>query len=125
MQRLINEEISFFLAYIEKTDTQKMIKVFNASLQSLNNHFPLIKIFNLKETRSLIDGIFKSVTDSISATVDTLMSGQRQRKEYTINEEIPDWNELSFQEVMVTPPPGVGLAMNHSYSCHINQCALK
>ena len=75
MQRLINEEISYFFAYIEKTDTQKMIKVFNASLQSLNNHFPLIKIFNLKETRSLIDGIFKSVTDSISATVDTLMSG--------------------------------------------------
>lgn len=111
MQQLIDKEIMYFFGCIRKSDTITMVKLFNSSLQGLNKHYPSIKIFNLVETRSLIDGIFKSVTASISSSVDTLMAGDRQHREYTISELIPCWDDLPFQEVMVTPPPDIGAAV--------------
>ena len=108
MKRLIDEKITYFFGYIKKSHTLKMVKAFNSSLYALSKHYPSIKHFNLSETRSLIDGIFRSVTDSISATIDILMSGDRIRREYSIDEEIPHWDGLQFQEVMITPPSPPG-----------------
>ena len=111
MKQLAEKDIAYYFGYIHKDDTNKMIKVFDASLQAQSKKIHSIKQFDVSDPTSLLEGVFTSVTCSITATLDILVSGgTRFPRDYTIDENIPDWDTLKPQEVRVTPPPTVGFA---------------
>lgn len=109
MKQLAEKEISYYFGYIKRDDTTKMIKAFDASLQMQSNKIYSIKQFDVSNPTSLLEGVFRSVTCSITATREILISGNRRCPQvYTIDESTPEWNSLNLQQVMVTPPPPIG-----------------
>ena len=110
MKQFAEKNIMYYFGYIKKDYTYKMIRAFNASLQA-QSKVNSIKQFDVSDPTSLLEGVFKSVTCSITTTLDVLVSGGKRRlRDYTIDESIPDWDTLKPQQVMVTPPPTIGHA---------------
>ena len=112
MKQFADKDITYHFGYIKESCTSVMIKAFNSSLQAQSNKVHhSIKLFDASDPSSLLDGVFNSVTCSITATFDILMTGGvRCPRKYTLDEEIPRWDDLQSQWVMITPPPTVGSA---------------
>ena len=111
MKQLAQKDIMYYFGYIKKESTNKMIKAFNASLQTQSKKIHSIQQFDVSDPTSLLEGVFRSVTCSITATLDVLVSeGTRFPRDYTIDKNIPDWDTLKPQQVMVNPPPTIGSA---------------
>ena len=110
MKQFIDKEIKYFFAYIDKLATHAMLMAFNKSMLSQSRGIHSIQQFNASEPSNLLDGVYQSVTCSIGATLTALRAEESTRKlrNYTIVNEIPEWDDLPIQEVMVTPPPDVG-----------------
>lgn len=86
-----------------------MVKAFSSSLQAQSKNVHSITQFDASDPNKLLEGVFSSVTCSITATLATLMTGrERPAREYTIDENIPVWDELPSQSVLITPPPKTG-----------------
>lgn len=112
MKRLALKGITYYFGYINKPATLKMTKTFNASLEAQSNKTYSIQQFDASDPNKLLEGVFRSVTCSITTTLDVLKSGvARQSREYIIHDIIPDWETLSSQQVMISPPPMVGSAV--------------
>ena len=112
MGELAQKNIRYFFGYIKKSRTLTMVKVFNSSLQAQSNNVHSLTQFDASNPNKLLEGVFRSVTCSISATLATLMIGcAGPAREYTIDEKIPDWDELPSQSVKITPPPKTGSAV--------------
>lgn len=111
MKQLDEKDIMYHFGYIKKDATNKMVKAFNASLQAQSSKMNSIKQFDASDPASLLEGVFRSVTCSITTTLDALVSGGARRpRDYTIDERVPDWDTLKPQRAMITPPPPVGQA---------------
>ena len=109
MKQLVDRDITYYFGYINKSKTLPMIKAFNSSMQVQSNKTHSIQQFDVSDPNKLLEGVFRSVTSSITTTLVALMSGgARQLRKYTINDKIPDWDKLSTQVVMTTPPPTIG-----------------
>ena len=106
MKQLAEKEISYYFGYIKKDATGKMIKAFNSVLQTQSNGLASIQKFDTSDPTYLLEGVFNSVTCSIMAA----LGNKRTPRDYTINEEIPDWDTLEAQQVMISPPPMIGHA---------------
>ena len=110
MKGFIDKNITYYFGYIKKFSTDTMVKAFNASMKSQSTNTHSIQEFDASDPSKLLEGVFKSVTCSITATVSALMLGERPRHDYSIDKQIPNWDYLPSQVVMVTPPPPVGSA---------------
>ena len=111
MKQLAEKDIMYYFGYIKKDDTSKMIKAFDASLKMQSKDIHSIKQFDVSDPTSLLEGVFRSVTCSITTMLDTLVSGDtRCPRDYTIDKSIPDWDTLKPQRAMITPPPTIGHA---------------
>lgn len=111
MKQLAEKDIMYYFGYIKKDTTSKMVKVFNTSLHMQSNNIYSIKQFDVSDPTSLLEGVFTSVTCSITTTLDILLSGStRSPRDFVIDKSVPDWNTLKSQQVMVTPPPPIGHA---------------
>ena len=109
MNRLANKQIAYHFGYINKSHTFTMIKAFNSSLLAQSHRQLSIQQFDLCKESDLTETIFQSVTTSIGATLEGLLSGSvRYLHEYTIDESIPQWDSLPMQQVVVTLPPTPG-----------------
>ena len=111
MKQLAEKDIVYYFGYIKKDDTSKMIKTFDASLKTQSNDIHSIKQFDVSDPASLLEGVLRSVTCSITTTLDILVSGgTRCPRDYTIDKSIPDWVTLKSQKAMISPPPTIGHA---------------
>ena len=109
MKQLAEKDIMYYFGYIKKDRTSKMIKAFDASLQVQSSKIQSIKQFDASDPASLLEGVFRSVTCSITTTLDTLVSGgTRCPRDYTIKEDIPNWDTLKPLRALITPPPPIG-----------------
>ena len=116
MKQLAEKEISYYFGYIKKEETNKMIKAFDASLQAQSSKMYSIKQFDASDPTSLLEGVFRSVTCSITTTLDVLASGGRRcPRDYTIDGSVPDWDTLKSQQAMVTPSPPIGHAPKREF----------
>lgn len=109
MKQLVEKEITYYFGYINKSHTLAMINAFNSSMQAGSNNVYSIQQFDASNSDKLLEGVFRSVTSSITTTLAALMTGgTRLPRKYTIDEKLPDWDSLPSQVVMVTPPPTIG-----------------
>lgn len=109
MKGFVDKEITYYFGYINKSRTLSMIKAFNSSMQAQSNKIHSIQEFDVSDPNKLLEGVFRSVTSSITTTLVMLMSGdERQLRKYTIDDEVPDWDTLPTKVVMTTPPPTIG-----------------
>ena len=111
MKRLADKDIAYYFGYIKKSSTAVMIKAFNSSLQAQSNKIHSVQSLDVSDPSKLLEGVFQSVTCSITKTLDALVSGGAKRPhDYTIDDKIPNWDNLEPQVVMITPPPTLGSA---------------
>ena len=111
MKQLAGKDIMYYFGYIRKESTSKMIKAFDASLQAQSSKIHSIRQFDVSDPASLLEGVFRSVTCSITTTLDILVSGgTRCPRDYTITENVPNWDTLKPIQALVTPSPPTGYA---------------
>lgn len=111
IKQFVHKSIAYYFGYIDQPSTATMIKAFNASMQTLSRNIHSIQEFDASDPSKLLEGVLKSVTSSITATFSTLMlGGKSPYHDYTIDKQIPNWDEIPLQVVFITPPPPVGSA---------------
>lgn len=114
MKKLADSSIHYYFGYINKRCTLPMINAFNTSLQAVSENLHSIQQFDAQDPHKLLEGVYRSVTCSISATKDVLLNGsKRARRNYIIDDTIPEWHSSPIQPemVLVTPPPTTGSAL--------------
>ena len=86
-----------------------MIKAFNSSLLAQSDRLLSIQQFDSRQTSDLAENVFRTITTSIGATCEALTAESNRRlHDFTIDETIPSWDNISVQQVLVTPPPQPG-----------------
>ena len=109
MKQVADKQIAYHFGYIRKPHTITMIKAFNSSLLVQSDRLLSIQQFDLRQTSDLTENVFQSITTSIGATREALMTeSKRQLIDFMIDEKIPCWDNLPVQQVLVTPPPQPG-----------------
>ena len=109
MKRLADKNIMYHFVHIKKPRTALMIKVFNSSLEAQTHKIHSIQSLDASDPSTLLEGVFKSITCSITATIDSLMEGGEKRpKDYTIDDKVPNWDSLKPKAVLALPPPPIG-----------------
>ena len=67
MRQLVRHDIKYCFGYIKKDVTEKMIKVFNESLQQLSNQKMIISQFDATKCEEIGEVVHKSITASVFA----------------------------------------------------------
>lgn len=88
MQLVANSNIHYWFGYIQKESTDKMISVFNESLQRLSENQLTIRQVDATNTEQLADTFFKSVKGTIFASEAARRAKVRC---YTIDPSVPAW----------------------------------
>ena len=112
MKKIADSAIHYYFGYINKSCTLLMIKAFNTSLQAVSGNVHSVQQFDAQDPHKLLEGIYRSVTYSISATMDVLKTGTKILRTYEIDDSIPKWDSslLESKMVLITPPPTNGAA---------------
>lgn len=111
MHMMAKQNIFYYFGYIKKACTLPMIKAFNSSLREASSDMHSIQQFDAQVPDHFLSRAYKSVTYSVSVTLDVLMNdGKRSRRNYTLDKSIPNWETLESQMVLITKPPTAGSA---------------
>ena len=104
MKEVVRFNIDYWFGYIQKTNTDKMIGIFNDSLRSLSDQRLMIRQFDAVQPSEVGEAVHKSVTASIFGSE----SSKKRNRRYTLSSTIPDWHSTAIIEQYgkKTPPPG-------------------
>ena len=91
MQLVVNNNVHYWFGYIQKQYTDKMISVFNESLQRLSDNRLTIRQVDATNTEQLADTFFKSVKGTIFASEAARRATIRR---YVIDPSVPVWASL-------------------------------
>lgn len=109
MKEVVRLNVDYWFGYIQKALTEKMIGIFNDSLQSLSNQHLMIRQFDAIHPSEVGEAVHKSVIASIFAS----QSAKNDNFKYTLDTTIPKWHStwVIEQNGKKTPP-------NQSKSLH-------
>lgn len=91
MQLVVNNDIHYWFGYIQKQSTDKMISVFNTSLERLSDHRLIIRQVDATNAEQLADTFFKSVKGTIFASEAARRATVRR---YVIDPSVPVWASM-------------------------------
>ena len=103
MQEVVRLDIQYWFGYINKDYTDKMVRIFNDTLQSLSDHRLMIRQFNIKDPQEITDAIIRSVEASMQITAARKVIREIST---TLDISIPIWDSLPINHGVKTPPPG-------------------
>ena len=99
MMREVNRlDIQYWFGYINKDLTDRMVTIFNSSLQSVSNQRLIIRQFDIKDPQSLGEAVFKAATAS--------MFSAAAHKTCLLDNSIPNWSVLPVKKGIKTPAAG-------------------
>lgn len=101
MQLVVTNDIHYWFGYIQKSSTDKMISVFNDSLQRLSDHRLVIRQVDATNTEQLAETFFKSVKGTIFASEAARRAAVRR---YVIDPSIPVWASVPQVHCIKTVP---------------------
>ena len=103
MQEVVRLDIQYWFGYINKDYTDKMVSIFNDTLQSLSDHRLMIRQFNIKDPQEITDAIIRSVEASMQ-----ISAARKVNREIstTLDVSIPIWDSLPIRRGLKTPPLG-------------------
>ena len=101
MSEVVRLDIQYWFGFINRSDTDKMIDVFNDSLKSKSDHRLIIRQFEAVQYQQLADAVHKSVTASVFAS-----EAKKKISCGTFDKSEPNWAFQQIHQGYKTPPPG-------------------
>ncbi|XP_019852957.1 PREDICTED: alpha-protein kinase vwkA-like [Amphimedon queenslandica] len=100
MAKVVHHDIQYWFAYINRSNTDKMIDIFNESLKSQSSQRLIIRQVDATKPDELTSAVHKSVTASVFA------NEARKKIGGTLDPTEPNWASLLPQYGQKTPPVG-------------------
>ena len=103
MSQVVKHNIQYSFGYIEKSTTDQMISIFNASLRNLSKQRLLIRQFDATKPSEVGDAAYRAVSASILAEE---VSKKASIRDYTVVKSTPNWSALPTRDGKKTAPIG-------------------